>query len=234
MDNDELQVDRIKIEYFTDPLCSWSWAFEPHWRKFINEHKHLVNWKYRMGGMIKDWKSYNDPFNDVSRPAQMGPLWLQVKHATGIEINPQIWIEDPPVSSIPSCMAVKCAEMQSAAAGDLMLTLLRKAVMVEGRNIAKTETIFELAQQAGNKYKLLDYTTFISNWGSKALKTLIKEDFQKAKLMDIGRFPTITIQSGDGTGIILVGYRPYSVLMEAFNFFMDKQKEKKVKLKLKH
>lgn len=231
MKNDEQQVDRIEIEYFTDPLCSWCWAFEAHWRRFINEHKHIVNWKYRMGGMIKDWNSYNDPFNDVSRPAQMGPLWLQVKHTTGVDINPQIWIEDPPSSSIPSCMAAKCAEMQSAAAGDLMLTLLRKAVMIEGRNIAKTEVIFELARHAEEKYKILNYTTFITDWGSKELKKLIKEDFQRAKLMDVGRFPTLIIQSTDGTGVILVGYRPYPVLMEAFNFFMDKRKERIVNLK---
>jgi putative protein-disulfide isomerase len=69
----EQQVDRIEIEYFTDPLCCWSWAFELHWRRFINEYQHLFTWKYRMGGLIRDWKSYSDPLNDITRPAQMGP-----------------------------------------------------------------------------------------------------------------------------------------------------------------
>lgn len=231
MRNDERQVDRIEIEYFTDPLCCWSWAFEPHWRRFINEHKDIISWRYRMGGMIKDWKNYNDPFNDISRPAQMGPLWFQVKYTTGVDINPQLWITDPPESSIPACMAVKCAEMQSAAAGDLMLNLLRKAVMVDAKNIAKPEVIFELVQKAEEKFKIINYIRFISDWDSKELKTLIKEDFKKAKLLDIGRFPTLTMQSADGTGVILVGYRPYPVLMEAFNYFTEKLKNKNVNLK---
>jgi putative protein-disulfide isomerase len=153
---------------------------------------------------------------------------LQVKYNTGTEINPQIWIQDPPYSSIPACMAVKCAEMQSAVAGDVMLQLLRKAVMLEGKNIASTDVIFEVAKQVESTYGILNYVTFITDWESDRLRTLIKEDFQKVKLNDIGRFPTLTIQAGNGTGVILVGYRPYNVLIEGFTYFTEMLKNQKV------
>lgn len=218
-DSNEKKPDRVEIEFFTDPLCCWSWAFEPHWRKFATEHRHLINWKYRMGGMISDWKNYSDPMNDVSRPPQMGPLWLQVKHTTHTDINPNIWLTDPPASSLPACMAVKCAEIQSPAAADLMLLLLRKAVMVEEKNIARKEIIFEIARTADEKYRLLNFETFETDWNSNKPKELVKEDIQFVKLNNIGRFPTITMQGANGKGIILVGYRPYSVLVEAFNHF---------------
>jgi putative protein-disulfide isomerase len=208
-------TDRIEIEYFTDPLCCWSWAFEPHWRRFLHEYKHLIKWKYRMGVMIEDWTRYTDPLNDVSRPAQMGPLWMQVKHMTGAEIDSLIWMEDPPQSSFPACMAVKCAELQSPAAADLLLTILRRAVMTQKRNISKKEVILEIAAEA-SKYKLMDIEKFKVDFaGNKGIAGL-REDLQKVKYNAIGRFPTITMLVNNGKGLMIVGYRPYEVMAEAF------------------
>jgi predicted DsbA family dithiol-disulfide isomerase len=220
-ENSEKKTDRIEIEYFTDPLCCWSWAFEPTWRRFVNENKHAIRWKYRMGGMISDWSNYEDPFNDISRPAQMGPLWLQVKYTTGTEINPGIWLNDPPASSLPACMAVKCAEIQSVAAADILLLLLRKAVMTEEKNIARKEVIFELAQSVQDKYHVLNFEQFKTDWNLNKPLALVKEDMQITKLNNIGRFPTITMQAANGKGIMIVGYRPYPVLLEAFQHFAE-------------
>jgi len=219
--NNESKVDRIEIEYFTDPLCCWSWAFEPHWRKFIIENKHLIHWNYRMGGMISDWNNYSDPLNDISRPAQMAPLWMQAKYTTNSDINPDIWLEDPPHSSIPACLAVKSAEIQSTAAADILLFLLRKAVMTEKKNIAKWDIIIELAKEAGKRYNFFDFNLFQSKLESSEVLNLLRTDLQKAKLNDIGRFPTLTMSKADGMGLIITGYRPYSVLTEAFKQLTD-------------
>ena len=216
--SDYLKVaDRVEIEYFTDPLCCWSWAFEPHWRKFLNENSHQVEWRYRMGGMLTDWKSYSDPLNDISRPAQMAPLWLQVKYTTNSKIDPDIWIEDPPHSSIPACLAVKCAEMQSQAAADLLLLVLRRAVMFKKKNIARKEVVFELAIELEKKYGILNFDKFENDYGNNNAIQHLKYDMQRAKLADIGRFPTITMRlPNQNKGLMIVGYRPYSVLTESF------------------
>ena len=216
------EVDRIEIEYFTDPLCCWSWAFEPHWRKFINENKHLITWRYRMGGMIPDWNNYSDPMNDINRPAQMAPLWLQVKYTTHTEIDPDIWLFDPPQTSLPACLAVKCAEFQSVAAADVLLLTLRKAVMTQKKNIAKKEIILDLAKEVEKNYHILDYSKFQNDFESNRILPLLKADLQTVKLGDIGRFPTITMKKVNQVkGIILIGYRPYPVLEAAFKQFTD-------------
>src|SRR5947209_18180460 len=67
----------VFVEYYTDPLCSWSWAFEAQWRRLRYECAGRLSWCYRMGGLIADWQSYEDPLNDISSPAQMGPQWFQ-------------------------------------------------------------------------------------------------------------------------------------------------------------
>ena len=59
----------VDVIYYTDPLCSWSWAFEPVWRRLRYELGDQLAWRYRMGGMIPDWRHYADPLNDVASPA---------------------------------------------------------------------------------------------------------------------------------------------------------------------
>jgi putative protein-disulfide isomerase len=216
------KVDRVEIEYFTDPLCCWSWAFEPHWRRFINDNKHHIAWRYRMGGMLADWNTYNDPLNDISRPAQMAPLWLQTKYSTHTEIDPDIWLEDPPATSLTACMAVKCAELQSAAAGDMMLIYLRKAVMTRKKNIARKQVILDMAEEMASIYPAPDFEKFKTDFEQNKALTQLKEDLQITKLNNIGRFPTIIMRNPMQTkGLIITGYRPYEVLTEAFNQLND-------------
>ena len=64
---------QVEIIYYTDPLCSWSWAFEPQWRRLRYEFGSQICPRYVMCGMISDWQSYSDPFNSVSRPPPNGP-----------------------------------------------------------------------------------------------------------------------------------------------------------------
>lgn len=216
-------ADRIEIEYFTDPLCCWSWAFEPHWRKFLNEYSQVIRWRYRMGGMLADWKSYSDPLNDISRPAQMAPLWLQVKYTTNTRIDPDIWIEDPPHSSLTACLAVKSAEMQSPAAADILLHALRRAVMTQKKNIARKEIVFDIAKELDKKYGIINFDRLETDFESNNAVLHLKSDMQKAKLADIGRFPTITMRLlNQNKGIMIVGYRPYSALTEAFKQLTNK------------
>lgn len=205
----------LEVTYYTDPLCAWSWAFEPQWRRLRYEFGNRLRWRYRMGGVIRDWQSYSDPLNDVSRPVQMGPLWSQAKHISGMPIEDCIWLEDPPASSYPSCLAVKAAELQSPEAGEAYLRRLREAVMVGGRNIAKREVLLELAEQLNREGSTpFDAARFARDVEAGEALELFREDLKQARYFDVGRFPTLTLR-GEGQGFIVVGYRPYDVLLAA-------------------
>lgn len=214
---DYAQVDRIEIEYFTDPLCCWSWAMEPHWRKFINENKYHLNWRYRMVVMIPQWKNYSDPVNDISRPAQMAPLWQQVKYTTHTEIDPDIWLFDPPDTSLLACLAVKSAELQSPAAADILLVTLRKAVMTQKKNIARKEIILELSREVEKVYPDFDRVRFENDFTGRKGVPALKEDIQQTKLNDIVRFPAIMMKNtNQNKALIVLGYKPFPVLEDAF------------------
>jgi predicted DsbA family dithiol-disulfide isomerase len=51
---DQPVTPRLLIEYYTDPLCPRSWAFEPHWRRLRAEFGHQFAWCYRLGGWLLD------------------------------------------------------------------------------------------------------------------------------------------------------------------------------------
>lgn len=210
--------DRVEIVYYTDPLCCWSWAFEPQWRRLRYEFSGKIKWRYCMGGLLPSWNSYNDPINAVSRPLQMGPVWMEAKYVSGMPIADRIWFDDPPASSYPACIAVKCAQLQSAEAGELYLRCIREAVMLEGSNIAKQEVLIEEAEKLAQAAPLtFDAARFTHDLQQEAAREDFRADLQRVRYHNIGRFPTLTLQKPSQAGVMLVGYRPYSVLLDALS-----------------
>jgi protein-disulfide isomerase-like protein with CxxC motif len=160
--------------------------------------------------MIPDWQSFNDPLHSVHRPAQMGPSWYEVRHLTGMPIDEMIWLQDPPASSYPACVAVKAAGLQGLGVQEAYLRRLREAVMLERRNVARCEVLVELFDElAGDPLRFRRDIV-----GNEALEAF-REDLKDAGYRNIGRFPAFVLRGAAGRAVLLVGYRPYPVLREA-------------------
>src|SRR3546814_21038319 len=65
-------VPGAEIVYFTDPLCSWSWALEPQWRRLLFTFGDRLSWRYRMGGMLPDWTRFSDQIGRASCRERVG------------------------------------------------------------------------------------------------------------------------------------------------------------------
>jgi predicted DsbA family dithiol-disulfide isomerase len=216
---DKLQhADRVKITYYTDPLCCWSWAFEPQWRRLCYEFGDCIAYEYRMGGLISNWNNYNDVVNSISRPLQMGPLWMQAHHVSGMPMQDRIWMNDPPQSSYPACVAVKCAALQSAIAEEKYLRYAREAAMIHGRNIARQNVLFEIAEQLADEINF-DVHQFKEDYTTGAGIENFKNDMQQVQYKNINRFPTLTVTNGE-SGIIVTGYRSYHSLLDVMKNFI--------------
>ena len=218
----QAEAPPVEAEFYTDPLCAWSRALWPHWRRLLAEHGGRLRWRLRLGGMIRDWRSFEDPLHAVSRPAQMGPLWMQVRHTTGIEADGRIWSEDPPHSSIPACLAVKAAELQSPEAGVRYLEVAWDAVMSERRNTARRDVLIQLAQElAEAEPELLDPERLADEMGGEPAIAALREDLGLVHSRAITRFPAVTFRRHDGEGLMIVGYRPFEVLCEPLAVLLD-------------
>jgi putative protein-disulfide isomerase len=207
-------MGQVKINFYTDPLCCWSWAFDPHWRRLLKEFGDHIEYNYIMCGMISDWNSYHDPLNSVSKPIQMGPVWMHASEVTQVKMKYSLWHEDPPSSSYPACIAVKTVGLQSATSEDKYLFNLRKTLMEDGNNISKPEVLLSVAEELEEED--FDFDKFYEDWKGPKGKEAFRADLQKTRFHNIGRFPTLTFTNEKRKGIIIVGYRPYDVLKLAF------------------
>lgn len=189
---------------------------EEHWQKLRQEFAAVIRYRYVMGGMIPDWNHYSDPMNSVSRPMQMGPMWMHASQITNVKMKYSIWHEDPPSSSYPACIAVKCAGLQSPEAEEFFLFHVRKALMEEGLNIAKHDVLLSIAEVVEHELpKLFNAQQFEYDFKNGNGKEAFRTDLQKTKYHNIGRFPTLTFVDQKGKGLMTVGYRPYEILLQA-------------------
>jgi predicted DsbA family dithiol-disulfide isomerase len=171
-----------------------------------------------MGGLIPAWNNFNDEVNFVSRPIQMGPVWMHAGQVGGVPIYHRIWMEDPPSSSYPACIAFKAAELQSPLAAEKYLRLLREAVMLHGQNISKKQVLSELAFQLSSEPLLdFDVNRFEEDMINDKALEFFRKDMQEVNNHNLNRFPTLIFRHPPQQAIMITGYRPYEVLLDAFN-----------------
>lgn len=190
---------------------------EPVWRRLRYELGASLTWRYRMGGLLERVDRFSDPVNGISRPAQVGPHWYQVSQISGMPIESRIWVDDPPSSSYPACLAVKAAERQGREHGERYLRRVREAVMLEARNVAHGDVLIALAEDLaeGTKGSAFDLDRFSRDLADPETLLAFEEDLKETRFRDVGRFPTLVLRSPTGHGSIVVGYRPYDLLREA-------------------
>ena len=209
------KADAVDITYYSDPLCCWSWAFEPQWRKLRYEFADRITWKYCMGGLLPGWSHFHDPVNSVSRPIQMGPVWMHASQLSGMPIQHNLWMKDPPASSYPACIAVKCAEAQSLQIGDTYLRMLREAVMIDGKNISKQTVLIDIANELSKPDHTFDPDAFKEDLKNEKGLEAFRNDMQQVRYHNINRFPTLILRRPRQSSMLITGYRPYIVLIEA-------------------
>ena len=207
-----LQAGGVEVTFYTDPLCCWSWAMGPAWERLRAECGPGLKVEYKMGGLLPSWRHFEDAAHSISRPSQMGPEWMHAARLSGVAINGDVWITDPPASSYPACIAVKCAQLQSEGFAEIYLNLLRKAVIVAGKNIAKTGVLMDAAWLVHDACPDFDLFRFKDDLMGDAGKDAFKKDLQDAKYLGINRFPTLVINRVDGTTVLLTGYQTYESL----------------------
>ena len=204
-------MSRLEIVYYTDPLCCWSWCLEPVIQQVRNEFGDEISWRYCMGGLIPGWKTFVDPVNHVTRPLQMGPVWMHASVVGDITIDSNLWYYDPPASSYPACVSVKAAELQGAMYGERYLSLLREACMVKRINIAKKDELTKLAFQLKQLSPRFDVEMFSRDLVNGSGAAAFRRDLDEVNTRQIYRFPTLLLKSGTES-IIAMGFRPHHVI----------------------
>src|SRR5690606_3154762 len=191
----------IRVIYYTDPICSSCWGIEPQLRKLKLEYGHLVDFEYRMGGLLRDW-NYNDGI--ITKSEDVAQHWDDVSYYFQMPINGDIWLEDPLHSSYPPSIAFKAAQLQDEQKALLFLRRMRELLFIEKKNIAKWEYIAMAAVDAQ-----LDVNKLNEDYLNGNAEQNFLEDLELARQLGIRGFPTIIFIGEDGIEQKIYGARPY-------------------------
>lgn len=173
----------------------------------------MISWRYCMCGLLPDWKYFRDETQLISRPIQMGPVWMEAAHITGMHNRSDIWMRDPPASSYLSCIAVKCAGLQSATAEEIYLRALREAVMLNGQNIGLQSVLTAVAKACALEHPtVLDESQFQVDLLNGQGKEAFQKDLAEVQQLQITRYPSLIFRKEGRQPMILAGYRHYAVV----------------------
>lgn len=191
--------DKVRVIYFTDPICSSCWGIEPQLRKLKMEYGENIEVEYRMGGLLPDW-SYNS--GGISKPSDVAHHWDEVSTYYEMPIDGDIWLEDPLDSSYPPSIAFKAAQLQDEVKAIVFLRKIREMVFMQKKNITSWEHLAKAAEASG-----LNVNQMKEDYNGRA-KDLFQADLKLAKEMGVRGFPTMFFVYSDQMELVY-GSRPY-------------------------
>ncbi|MEZ4919529.1 MAG: DsbA family protein [Saprospiraceae bacterium] len=200
-ENTSAGTKKVKLIYFTDPICSSCWGIEPQLRKLKLEYGQNLEIEYHMGGLLPDW-SYNS--GGISKPSDVAHHWDEVSVHYDMPIDGDVWLEDPLDSSFPPSIAFKAAQLQDNEKALLFLREMREMVFLRKINITRWEHIAAAAKSVG-----LQIEQFKADFEGRA-KDLFEEDLRLSRAYGVRGFPTIFFLDDSGNKDVVYGSRPYA------------------------
>jgi putative protein-disulfide isomerase len=186
-------VPEVSVAYYTDPADPWSWALEPAVRRLQVEFGAAVAITYVMGGLARE----------VGDRVATARAWLEAGAQSGMPVDVRLWLESPPASTYPACLAVKAAAEQGDPAP--YLRRLREGFAVRGRRLDTTEALVEEARATPG----LDVDRFRIDLASNAIVEAFGADLERFRARE-RQLPTIEIGERALGGLV-----PYDDLRDA-------------------
>lgn len=154
--------------YYTDPACPWSWAAEPARLRLEYEFGEQLRFTYVMAGRART----------IDRPLEELAAWLDASAESGMPIDPRLWLQAPPSSSYPACMAVKAAAEQDL--DGPMLRVLRHGFAYQQRRLDSPDALLAAAREVRG----LDVERFRVDLGSHAILEAFGADLDRARALE--------------------------------------------------
>jgi predicted DsbA family dithiol-disulfide isomerase len=207
----------IRIDYYTDPLCSWCFAAEPMLDQLKDHFKDRIEIHYKLFPLFEDVR---EVMSDPMRLWTIADRYRIVSKKTGVYIDNGVWSSDPPQSAWPACEAVKAAERQGLEAADRFMKLLRNGVMLDGKNIARSDIQVELAGRAG-----ISLPPFREALSDPKLKDEVEADIRDARKENVETRPHFILTNTQGDKVVIAGPRSFSLFKEAIDALYKEQPE---------
>ncbi|MFL5821053.1 MAG: DsbA family protein [Solirubrobacteraceae bacterium] len=198
----------VHAYFYTDPACPWSWSLQPALRRLDVEFDGAIELRPVMGGLARE---FADPLAQVRQ-------WLEAGATSGMPVDPRLWIESPPTSSYPACLAVEAAGEQGPDLQAAYLRAAREGLACGRRRLDSADALVDLARAVAG----LDVERFRIDLESNAIVELLGADFERADEAgrrggDEGRvrLPSLEFTGDDGEVHGVYGHQPYDAYRRA-------------------
>jgi predicted DsbA family dithiol-disulfide isomerase len=203
-------VSGIHAWYYTDPASPDSWGLEPALRRLAVELGEQLSIEPVMSGLARE---FGEPLKQVS-------AWLDVAEASGMPVDPRLWLASPPASSYPACMAVKAAGEQGPEIEAAYLRRLREGFACGRRKLDTRDALVAEARAVPG----CDVDRFGVDLGSHAAVEAFGADLERAGAVEgaardpgteRARIPSLELRGEDGEVHAVHGRVPYEELRAA-------------------
>ena len=217
---------KIKLIYFTDPVCSTCWLVEPYIYRLIHDFKEHISLDIKMGGLLPSWNEFESPDTSLSKEQFLSNLIHSQSKQYGADMDGDIWIEQPIQSSFPASIAYHAAKLQDTEKANRFLRTIREMLFIEKKDIS-TENNFKSAAIRCE----LNVEQLLCDFENGNAKKGFDADLIEKKKWDVTRFPTLIFLNEKGDCIIdkqVLNTITESEILDYWNEIIYKLSEEKI------
>jgi len=152
------------VTIFTDPYSPWAWAAEPHLRRLEVEFGDQVRPSFVIVGLHRQ----------ISDPAAMALASVDASAASGMPVDPRVFLRDPPSSTHPAGLALHAVAEQTDVGA--YLRRLQESIFLEGRRMDSAPALLDAAREVGG----LNLDRLRIDFGSAAIMEAFAADLERA------------------------------------------------------
>ncbi len=184
---------KVHISYFTDPLCSYCWVFEPAFKKLLLEYGDYFSFSIHMGGLIGAYEGFSEVYDDVIDPSDMKDHWEQIAATFHMPIDGSVWLEGKVISSYPSSFLYLYLKTNYPFHSDSYLREVRNTLFVGNKPIDNDNVLTEVLEKIG----LQNAASIVSLSRNEDVYLLMHADLESGKNYKIQGFPTLILHNKD-------------------------------------
>lgn len=214
-------MDKLTIEIFTDPMMGLSYESEPVFRTLETHYPGMLEFRYRMGLLVRDVMDFIDPADLRFGKAEaikrynkrLARIYKEEEPIGGLPINMEGFhlFSETETSSLPMNLAYKAVERIAPEKAGQFLYQFRYATIVETRPTVRMEEILRVV-------RLLDIPVDIFENAFHAVETMkaLSEDIMEHRALNVYTLPTYVLEYAGNRMVIprLIGYDGFSNAIE--------------------
>ncbi len=177
---------KIKLIYFTDPVCSTCWLIEPYLYKLIQDYNDQLILETRMGGLLPSWNEFQSPDKNLTKEQFLANLINCQAREFGADMDGDIWVENPVQSSYPASIAYHAAKIQDPEKAIKFLRSIREMLFIEKKDISAENTIIHAVIRCE-----LNLEQFTVDFKNGRAENAFKADLFEKENWKVSRFPTL-------------------------------------------